>query len=410
MTFKQVERLRNADILVLMSLLWFVILFLRYILPPLFPTFQEQYAITTVELGLAYSGLLFAYAVMQFPAGWVADRVGEINVITAGGLVFVFSTLLIAISTTWAVLLGGILLIGLGTGGHKILSIPLLSKLYTDSQGRTLGVMDMVGQFGGVLAPSSIILVDQLGLNWRVIFTLTAMVSLAFVISFHVRGQRRVSVLNDEHGEDSDHKGSQPSASRTTKSADGELRSYLKAFFRPRFLTFLSATVCISMAWNGLTAFLPLYLTTSTGFTSTVANIMFGLLFAVSFTQPLIGELSDRLGQLFVMCVVLAVATTAAIGLVLSTSVLTVALSLVGVGIGLHGFRPVRDAYLNKIIPSEITGGVLGIARTVLILSGSAAPFLVSVIADTFGFTAAFGSLAGVTLAATLLVVGLFFY
>lgn len=169
-------------------------------------TFQEQYAITTVELGLAYSGLLFAYAVMQFPAGWVADRTGEVNVITAGGLVFVFSTLLIAISTTWAVLLGGILLIGLGTGGHKILSLPLLSKLYTDSQGRTLGVMDMVGQFGGVLAPSAIILADQLGLNWRMIFTITAMVSLAFVISFHVRGQRRVSTVNDEHDEESDRK------------------------------------------------------------------------------------------------------------------------------------------------------------------------------------------------------------
>lgn len=193
-------------------------------------------------------------------------------------------------------------------------------------------------------------------------------------------------------------------------SDDADLRSYLKAFFHPRFLTFLSATGCISMAWNGLTAFLPLYLTTSIGFTSTVANIMFGLLFAVSFTQPLIGESSDRLSPLLVMCVVLAIATTAAIGLIFSTSVLTVALSLIGVGIGLHGFRPVRDAHLNKIIPSEITGGVLGIARTVLILSGSAAPFLVSVIADTFGFTAAFGSLAGVTLAATLLVVGLFFY
>lgn len=130
MTSKQIERLRNADILVLMSLLWFLILFLRYILPPLFPTFQEQYAITTVELGLAYSGLLFAYAVMQFPAGWVADRIGKVNMITTGGLVFVFSTLLIAISTTWAVLLGGILLIGLGTGGHKILSPASFEAVY----------------------------------------------------------------------------------------------------------------------------------------------------------------------------------------------------------------------------------------------------------------------------------------
>lgn len=175
-------------------------------------------------------------------------------------------------------------------------------------------------------------------------------------------------------------------------------------FRQPRFLAFLAASVCISLVWNGLTAFLPLYLTSTAGFTLTVANVMFGLLFAVSFSQPLVGELSDRFGQLPVMCAVLAVATVAAIGLVLSESVPAVALSIAGVGIGLHGFRPVRDAYLSEIIPTDIIGGVLGIARTVLILSGSAAPFIVSVIADTLGFVVAFGALAVMTLAAAALV------
>lgn len=395
--FNYAERVRDADVLVLVSLLWFVILFLRYILPPLFPTFQEKYTITTVELGLAYSGLLFAYAVMQFPAGWVADRVGKVTVITAGGLVFVFSALLVAVSTTWAVLVGGIMLMGLGTGGHKILAIPLLSRLYTDSQGRTLGVMDMVGQFGGVLAPSAVIVIDQVGVTWRAIFATIAIVSLVFIVSFHLRGQRRMAVLADDQG------GEGPSESQAA-SGDADLRSYLAVFRQPRFLAFLVASVCISLVWNGLTAFLPLYLTSTAGFTPTVANVMFGLLFAVSFSQPLVGELSDRFGQLPVMCAVLAVATVAAIGLVLSESVPAVTLSIVGVGIGLHGFRPVRDAYLSEIIPTEIIGGVLGIARTVLILSGSAAPFIVSVIADTLGFAVAFDALAGVTLAAAALV------
>jgi len=400
---RYVDRLVRSDVLALTSLLWFMVLFLRYVLPPLFETFQAEFAIGTVELGIAYSGLLFAYSAMQFPAGWLADRVGRVEVIAAGGLCFSAAALLIALSRSWVLLLCGMLLVGVGTGGHKTVAIPLLSTRYDDSTGRTLGTMDMVGQFGGVVAPAAVVALGIVGTEWRALFVVAAGVGLALVADFYRRGRRATGFGTDSAPTDA---GSEASDSATTSTgqSDAAADTYLTAFFQPTFALFVVVSMLVALAWGGVTAFLPLYLTTATDFSSNLANLLFGVLFAASLSQPLMGELSDRVGQMPVMALALVGATVAAAGLLLTSTPVVVGLCLAGFGVGIHGFRPVRDSYLDDAIPDALTGGTLGIARTMLILSGSVAPVLVSLVIDRLGYRPAFVGLSAVAALATVLL------
>lgn len=152
---RTLEAVRVYYLVILVSLLWFMVQFLRFVFPPLFETFQTAYDISNTETGLLFTSIMLSYSAVQFPSGILGDRIGLPAVILGGATVFTGAALLVAVSPTFLVLALAAMLIGLGTGPHKTVAIPLLSRRYIDHPGRVLGVMDTVGQLGGMAAPSS---------------------------------------------------------------------------------------------------------------------------------------------------------------------------------------------------------------------------------------------------------------
>jgi MFS family permease len=416
-----VKRVRRADTLILTSLLWFMALFLRYVLPPLFGQFQVEYDVSRSELGLAYSALMIAYSTLQFPAGWLADRVGMVNVIVGGAVVFGVAALLISASVTWLGLVAGFVLVGIGTGGHKTVSLPLLSRRYPGSTGRTLGLMDMVGQFGGVAAPAVVVVIGILGFGWRVPFLLSA--GLIFLLAGVFFGQDYWGLWRDQSTESTDvatgdTQGSEQTAGNSTETAEnstetaeageeGGRDSYFMLFADRRFTLFVLITVLVAFCWNGATAFMPLFLTDSTGLSSNLANTLYGFLFAASLAQPVLGELSDRVGQLRVMTGAVVGSSLALGALLVVVSPVVVGACILALGVGMHGYRPVRDAYLAKLVPDAVAGGTFGVVRTIMVVAGSVSPFIVGLLTDIASFTVAFAVLTGSLVAAIVLLVGL---
>ncbi len=174
------------------------------------------------------------------------------------------------------------------------------------------------------------------------------------------------------------------------------LRQYLALFRSRRFTAFVGVTVCFSFAYNGVVAFLPLYLTDH-GLSESAASLVYSTLFAVSLVQVVTGDLSDRIGRLPLAIAVLTVAA-GALGALSDRSGTASPLAFGGIvvmlGVGSHGFRPIRGAYLAATIPDDVAGGGLGLVRTLLMGVGALAPAVVGVVADTTGFAAAFGLLA----------------
>jgi MFS family permease len=401
------DRVREYDVLALTALIWFLGKFVRYAFPPLFGPLQASYGVSNAAVGAAFSGFMTAYALMQFPSGTLADRVGAVRVIAAGAAVAGVGSLAVLFDAPFVALVGAMLVIGAGTGAHKTVAIRLLSRVYPARTGRALGVLDTVGAFGGVVAPAAVVLfvspspalatlLSRLpGADWRALFVVTGLVALALAVTFFVRVPGRLPVDADRGPE---REGPEPSA-----------RDYLALFEDRRITAFVFVTIAFSFAYNGTVAFLPLYLSEAAGLAVTTASLLYSALFAVTFVQLVSGDLSDRLGRFPVMVAALGLAAAALVGIVALAGSGAVVLGglVVALGLGSHGLRPVRGAYLVEALPERLAGGGLGVVRTLTMSAGAVAPAFVGGVADAVGFRPAFALLAGSMGAAALVATAL---
>jgi MFS family permease len=402
---KRVRALGQFDALVLTALLWFLGKFVRYAFPPLFETFSQSYGVSRTVLGTAVTGLMLVYAAMQFPSGVLADRLGAVRVITAGTLLTALAALAIVVDAPFIVLAGAMVAAGAGTGTYKTVAVRLLARAYPTRTGRVLGVFDTFGSAGGVAAPAAVVLgaglPPVLGAPWRTLFLATGLAAIGLAVAFATRVPGRLSLAT----------GTVESSSRTDgDSTPSSLRTYLRLFQRPRFAGFVAVTVLFGFAFNGTVAFLPLYLASETALTAVTANLLFSALFVAGLVQLVTGEASDRVGTVPVLVLTLAVATAGLVAIIALSDAggpLALGAAVVTLGLGSHGFRPVRGAYLMEIVPDAVAGGSFGIVRTMLMGAGAVAPAVVGYVSETAGFRTSFEVLGAALLGATGLMLGL---
>jgi MFS family permease len=385
------SRLAELDALALSALLWFLAKFLRYAFPPLFGSLQRAYGVSNTVVGAAFSGLMLVYALMQFPSGALADRFGAVRVVAAGALVAALGALSLSVPAPFAALVAGMALVGLGTGAHKTVAVRLLSGVYPARTGRALGVLDTLGALGGAAAAAAVVVALP---DWRGLFLAGGLAGVALAAAFARRVPARVP---DD---------------RSPDDVDVSPRAYLALFGERRFALFFVVTVLFSFAYNGAVAFLPLYLTDAAGLSTAAAGAVYSALFLVSLVQLATGELSDRLGERPVIVGTLLLALAGVVGTLLlgnaGAGVLPVGAAVVAFGLGSHGFRPVRGAYLVRVVPDDVAGGSLGVVRTGLMGAGAVAPAVVGSLSDAAGFAVAFGALAAAMAGAAALAAGLF--
>jgi len=383
------EGIGRFDALLLVAALWFIAKLLRYALPPLFTTFRAEFAVSNTVLGTAFTAMMLAYAAMQFPSGALADRVGATKVVTTGALVAAAGAFGIGLIGTLPAIVAGMVLIGLGTGVHKTVSMSLLAAIYPDRTGRALGAMDTFGSLGGAAAPAVVVAaLATPALGWGATFLLAGGVGVVLAALFAHRVPEREP---------------EPQLDRTP------LAAYAAMFRNRRLLSFVAVTLLFSFAYNGAVAFLPTYLATAGGLSESLAGALYGGLFLASLVQPFTGEAADKMGSLPVAAVTLTLAALglAALVAVSEMGVVALGVAVVAFGLGSHGYRPVRGAYLMATLPAETAGGGLGAVRTLLMAAGALSPAVVGALADAFGFRAAFTLLAGAVAGGAVITVGL---
>jgi MFS family permease len=402
----ELRRLARYDALILTSLLWFMAKFVRYLFPPLFEPFQLAFGVSNTATGLAFSALMTVYALMQFPSGVVADRQGPVRVIAGGAVVAAVGSLALvmpiplpdlaipvgpvsSVPGEFLAIVGGMLLIGIGTGAHKTVAVGLLASVHEERTGRALGVLDTVAAFGGVAAPLAVTYALP---DWRGLFLASGIVVAVLTVLFvrqtprHLDGTGAVSTDGGDGG------------------TDGSLVGYLRLMTVPRVGLFVGVTLAFAFGYNGVVAFLPIYLTESAGLSQGVANTLYSGLFVVSLIQLGTGELTDRVGELPMLFGTVGAAVVGAALLLSVQGFLAVGAAVVVFGIGAHGYRPVRSTFLMSLLPDDAAGGGLGVVRTVLMTAGAIAPGVTGFLIDTQGYDAAFAALGGALVVSLVLL------
>ncbi len=269
------------DVLIITALIWFLGKFIRYVFPALFESLQGTYTVSTTVLGWTFSAFLVAYAVVQFPCGVLSDAFGTVWVISGGVLLASLTAMVLLFEVPFILFVVIMVVLRIGTGVHKTCAVQLLTSVYSSHRGRALGVFDTFGTFGGVIAPVAIVVAASVPgpfPGWRVLLFFTGSLGLLFAFSFIARVPRKLETTTSSVSGDG------PTLERNSTSST-TWRSYVRLFDDEKFTIFLTSCVFFSFTYNGIVAFLPLYLIDEAGVSPTSAGILYSVLFVAGLAQ-----------------------------------------------------------------------------------------------------------------------------
>jgi len=358
---------------------WFLVLGMRFVVPGVLPTITGDFGISASQAGLAVTVLWVTYAVMQFPAGVFADRLGERTLLAAGLLVAGTGLVSYAFTPTFGLFVAATGLFGLGTGLYGPPRGTVISKTYDDNDGAAFGTMLAAGSVGAAALPAvAAVAVGTVG--WRVALGVAAPAFfVAAVAVWWTIPDMTVGTDGDGH-----------SIGEAVRAAAGAVRT------RRIALAVAGATLML-FAFQAVTAFLTVYLTTVESFSQGTAGALLGALFVVgALSQSVAGGLADRYGAPLVLTGigVVSVLPLAAFPLVEGQAALAVLSALIGLRMSIG---PVSNAYIIDLLPDDVQGTAWGALRTGFFVVGSFGSTAVGVMADAGLFDVAFYGLAALT-------------
>ncbi len=143
---------------------------------------QDELSLSARELGVLFGAFFWSYALLQIPAGYLAERFGALPVLASGLVIWAAATMLVGAVHSFGALLALRLLLGIG----ESVSFPCVSKLLAaevpvGSLGRANGVIAFGYLFGpAVGAYAGGWLLDSYG--WRPMFWVFGALSLLWLI------------------------------------------------------------------------------------------------------------------------------------------------------------------------------------------------------------------------------------
>jgi MFS family permease len=163
-----------------------IVLLINYVdrgaLPTAVPLIQHDLKLDNEQVGRLLSAFFWVYAFVQVPVGWLAERYGAQRVLAGGLIVWSAATMLVGVTSSFAMLLALRLLLGLG----ESVGFPAVSKLVAavvpvEALGRANGIIG----FGYLMAPglgifAAGILIDHVG--WRGTFVTFGLLSLLWLV------------------------------------------------------------------------------------------------------------------------------------------------------------------------------------------------------------------------------------
>jgi MFS family permease len=381
--------------------------------PPVIERVAADFGVTLAAVGLALGAGAAANTAFQLPFGYLADNHDRTLALSLSSVVGAVGVLVLAVAPSFAWLVAGQVILGIGVAGHHPAHYPLISDATPEGlRGRAFSVYDVGGSLGFAAPPAliaamlgvsggSVLGVGLPVLGWRHAVAIVGIGGLLYAAFATAVVARQVSADVTA-----------PNVEGGGRSADRPpLLVRIRAGIRGLAVTpGVFALAVLSAGYWGFSTYAVVFLTGPYGVSLNAANLALTGVFLVGAAAILAGgDLVDRFAAGPVMVASYAAVALLMAALALGTGVFP-ALAAVALFLTVGGVRSVGALARSKLTDDLSAADAVGTSFAVLtvgIMVGSAvAPPAFGYLIETHGPVPAYVAVAGVSVAATAVAAG----
>ena len=355
------------------------------------PLLKDELGLSNSQVGVLLSAFFWSYAPLQPVAGWLAQRFDVRYVLATGLIVWAIATALVGLATSFAMLLGLRLLLGVG----ESVTYPSNSKLLAQRapehhRGRANGLIaacQALGPTFGTLVGGLIMAT----FGWRAAFVAFGLISLLWLLPWLIVTRGGAATAGGQHGA--------PLPYLTLLRKRAMWGSSLGQF-------------CSTYSYYFVLTWLPLILVKAYGYSvKEMAQIGAGVYAIHAASSALMGWASDRwimsgasANRVRKTLLVSGLVGVAIVMMVCASAVSTAAVMLLAATAALHGTQTPNIFAISQTLGGPRAAGQwMGVQNLVGNLAGVVAPMVTGLVVDYTGeFYWAFAIAAGVALLGSL--------
>lgn len=342
---------------------WSDLFFALYV--PLLPFMAADLDLSYKQVGLLRSVYSGASAVLQVPAGFLAELTGEFWLLALGNAWVAAGVVGIALSPGFLALLAVSFVGGLGGGTQHPLASSMVSRAYDEGARSTaVGTVNFSGDLGKMAAPAFAGLM-AVHFGWRTAMWVIGAAGLAFML-LTVLARRGLDV-------------GRPAKQSANAVAAGDHDTKMSGFVALSWIGFLD-----SATRGAALVFLPFVMEAKGMGLGQVSGMLVVLFAGGAAGKFVCGWLADRYGS-----VMLIWGTKGATALLLLAAVAgpvwSMAPLMLVLGIGLNGTSSVLYGAVADLVPARRRARLYGFFYTTNEGGTLTAPLVYGVIADAFG-------------------------
>jgi predicted MFS family arabinose efflux permease len=349
---------------------------------PLLPMIRQDFGLDYTQSGLLVAALTVPYGLSQFPAGWLADRLGPRILLTIGISGVAIAGLLAGLSQDYHLMLVCLVAMGVAGGGYHPAAPPLISAVVEPkNRGRAMGLHMVGGSAPFFLAPLiAVALAATWG--WRGTFIALAIPTILFGVVFYMILGRRLNAKAAEYAAGC-------STQREETAPPGNVN---------RIVPFIILSTFTNALMYCVIAFIPLFLVDRFNLSKEAAAAFIAIFYSAGLWASLLGgTLSDRFGSVPVVLAVCFMTGPAIYLLNFIPSAFGVGCLLFVMGVCNYIRTPVSETYLVGQTTESNRSTVLGIYYFSTYEGGGVLTPVMGLLMDRYGFDVSF-AIAGTTL------------
>lgn len=345
----------------------------RNILSPVMGVIGQEWGLSKTQLGLMSTVFFITYALMQIPAGFLADRLGRVKVLVGGYILFGIGTLLSGLAPGFVVFLLIRAITGLGEGTYYGpqygISSSRIPKKYRGVSSALINSGMAFGISLGFIASSYITF--TLKMSWQYSFYLfgALTVIVAILISLFIKDEKQENL--------------------TVQNLQiATPKENIKILFSRNHIFTYIIIFCSLYGFFSMLTWLPYYLQTARGLKGSSTGIIASLVPWASIPGAIFfGYISDRIKHkkpLIVLLALFGAICQFVIPYTQNYSLMLTGLVIYGL-VGKLALDPILVSYVAENTPKHMYARAYGVFNFMGMLSSIFAPYITGYFAEKTG-------------------------